>query len=172
MSCSLCGRRKGKRACPARGAEICSQCCGTKRLVEVDCPPDCAYLTGAHAPGWDGRAADRERDLKRLGPHVAGLAERQLRLLLLALTGINGIRHRRSGIEDAVLLEAVALSRVCVDGACQTLCSAPVRVRVQGATSMRIRENRASSSTPASCEQTARPTWTGPRSRTVTEPTG
>ena len=61
MSCPLCQRRKGKRACPARGASICSQCCGTKRHVEVACPADCVYLTGAHAPGWEGRAADRER---------------------------------------------------------------------------------------------------------------
>ena len=115
MSCPLCGTRKGKRACPARGAAICSQCCGTKRLVEIDCPSECVYLTGAHAPGWEGRAADRERDQRRLGSHVAGLTEKQLHLVLLSLAGINGIRGRRAELEDAILLEAVAALRKTVE---------------------------------------------------------
>jgi hypothetical protein len=115
VSCPLCGKRKGKRACPARGAAICSQCCGAKRLVEIDCPPDCVYLTGAHAPGWEGRAADRERDQRRLGPHVSGLTERQLRLVLISLAGINGIRGRRADLEDAILLDAVGALRKTVE---------------------------------------------------------
>jgi hypothetical protein len=115
MSCPLCGKRKGKRACPARGVAICSQCCGGKRLVEIPCPPDCLYLTGAHAPGWEGRAADRERDQRRLGPHVAGLTERQLRLVLISLAGINGIRGRRADLEDAILLDAVGALRKTVE---------------------------------------------------------
>ncbi len=115
MSCPLCRHRKGKRACPAKGASICSQCCGTKRLVEIDCPSDCVYLTGAHAPGWEGRTADRERDQRRLGPHVARLTERQIRLVLLALAGINGIRGRRSELDDTILLEAVVALRKTVE---------------------------------------------------------
>jgi hypothetical protein len=115
MSCPLCRQRKGKRACPARGASICSQCCGTKRLVEIDCPSDCVYLTGAHAPGWEGRAAERQRDQRRLGPHVAELTEGQLRLVLLALTGINGIRGHHRELEDTLLLEAVVALRKTVE---------------------------------------------------------
>ncbi len=45
MKCILCGKRKGKRFCPAKQREICAQCCGEKRVVEVACPSDCAYLT-------------------------------------------------------------------------------------------------------------------------------
>jgi hypothetical protein len=115
MRCRLCAKRKGKRACPARGAVICSQCCGTKRLVEIDCPPDCIYLTGAHAPRWEGRAAERERDERRLGPNVAGLTEGQLQLVLLSLVGVSGIRGRRPELEDAILLEAVAALRKTVE---------------------------------------------------------
>jgi hypothetical protein len=115
MSCPLCEKRKGKRLCPARGAAICSQCCGAKRVVEIDCPPDCVYLTGAHAPGWEGRAADRERDQRRLGPHVGRLTERQLQLVLLSLAGINGIRGRRADLDDAILLEAVVALRKTVE---------------------------------------------------------
>lgn len=45
MKCILCGKRKGKRFCPAKRREICAQCCGEKRVVEVACPSDCTYLT-------------------------------------------------------------------------------------------------------------------------------
>ena len=115
MTCPLCDARKGKRACPARGALICSACCGQKRLVEIDCPPDCGYLTGAHAAGWDGRARDRERDGRRLGPHAAGLGEGQLRLLLLALAGVVSLQARRADLDDALLLEAVVALRKTTD---------------------------------------------------------
>jgi hypothetical protein len=107
MTCPLCRSRKGKRACPARGAAICSTCCGQKRIVEIDCPRDCPYLTGAHAAGWEGRARDRERDARRLGPHVSALTEHQLRLFLMSLAGIVGLATRRAEIDDALLLQAV-----------------------------------------------------------------
>ena len=111
MSCTVCRQRKGKRACPARGEGICSQCCGTKRLVEIDCPSDCLYLTGAHAPGWEGRAADRQRDQRRLGPYVAQLSEEQVHLVLIALAGLGGIRARHEDLDDALALEAVVAVR-------------------------------------------------------------
>ena len=44
MKCILCNRRKGKRHCPAKNAMICAQCCGEKRILEIDCPESCPYL--------------------------------------------------------------------------------------------------------------------------------
>jgi len=44
MKCQLCSQRKAKRACPARSDAICPQCCGTKRIFEIDCPESCEYL--------------------------------------------------------------------------------------------------------------------------------
>jgi len=111
MSCTVCGKRKGKRACPARGEGICSQCCGTKRMVEIDCPPDCLYLTGAHAPGWEGRASDRQRDQRRLGPYVAELPEKQVHLVLIALAGLGAIRARHGDLDDVLVREAVVAVR-------------------------------------------------------------
>jgi hypothetical protein len=111
VSCAVCRQRKGKRACPARGGAICSQCCGTKRLVEIDCPSDCRYLTGAHAPGWEGRAADRQRDQRRLGPHLAELTEKQVQLALIALAGLGGIRGLHPDLDDALVLEAITAVR-------------------------------------------------------------
>ncbi|MCY3954746.1 MAG: hypothetical protein OXF47_01975 [Nitrospira sp.] len=42
--CMYCHERKGKRPCPALGGAICSQCCGTHRVVSIACHSDCAYL--------------------------------------------------------------------------------------------------------------------------------
>ncbi|MYA29503.1 MAG: hypothetical protein F4090_02465 [Nitrospira sp. SB0672_bin_25] len=42
--CIFCHERKGKRPCPALGGAICSQCCGTHRVVSIACHSDCVYL--------------------------------------------------------------------------------------------------------------------------------
>lgn len=42
--CLYCHHRKGKRACPALGGMICSQCCGTNRITNISCPSSCAFL--------------------------------------------------------------------------------------------------------------------------------
>ena len=106
-SCPLCRARKGKRACPAKGAEICSHCCGTKRRVEIACPDDCVWL-GAHASAWDGRETEHARDVRRLAPHLQGLTEPQARLFFFGLVGTAGLRASRPELTDRLLLEAVA----------------------------------------------------------------
>lgn len=115
MSCPVCRKRRGKRACPVKREAICSQCCGTKRGVEIDCPPDCAFLDGAHAGAWEGRSADRDRDARRVGPFLEGLSEAQGRLVLLSLVGITAIRARRRDLDDRLLLEAVQALRKTVE---------------------------------------------------------
>ena len=55
MKCVLCNQRKGKRPCPAKNAGICGQCCGEKRILEIECPESCEYLKA----GRD-READQE----------------------------------------------------------------------------------------------------------------
>ena len=68
--CLSCSERKGKRSCPALEGMICSQCCGSKREVEIQCPPDCSYL--AHSKQFltekhDSRQlADFERQMKSI----------------------------------------------------------------------------------------------------------
>ncbi len=44
MKCASCRQRKGRRFCPAKDAAICTQCCGEKRVLEIDCPESCEYL--------------------------------------------------------------------------------------------------------------------------------
>lgn len=81
--CPLCRRRKPRRVCPALGQTICAVCCGTKRLVEISCPPDCAYLASsqAHPPAVVQR--QQERDTIFAFPLLQGLTSRQNKLLLL-----------------------------------------------------------------------------------------
>lgn len=44
IKCLYCHHRKGKRACPALGGMICSQCCGTNRITNISCPSSCVFL--------------------------------------------------------------------------------------------------------------------------------
>lgn len=47
LKCDVCGQRKGKRPCPARGGQgICPQCCGEHRVTTIACPQGCPYLGG------------------------------------------------------------------------------------------------------------------------------
>jgi hypothetical protein len=106
-ACPLCRARKGKRLCPAKGEPICAACCGAKRLIEIDCPQDCTYLTGRHAGHWEGRETERQRDLRRVAPFVEQLAEPQAQLFFLALVGLTGLRAQRPALDDTLLLDAV-----------------------------------------------------------------
>jgi hypothetical protein len=81
MSCPLCERRKGKRACPAVGRQICSTCCGTKRLKEIACPADCVYLASARIHPAAAVQRQRERDVALVIRSIDGLSEAQMGLL-------------------------------------------------------------------------------------------
>jgi hypothetical protein len=83
MACSLCQTRKPKRHCPALGLAICPVCCGTKRLVEINCPPDCAYLASAREHPAAVVRRQQEADVASLLPSMAGLTERQQQLFFL-----------------------------------------------------------------------------------------
>ena len=112
MLCPICGRRKAKRACPALKQHICAVCCGTKRLVEINCPADCIYLTTAkaHPPAVVQRQQEHDRAL--LLPLIGGLSERQARLFLMLATLI--ARHQGEAFQkltdDDIVLAAEALA--------------------------------------------------------------
>ena len=83
MICPLCGQRKARRADPALRHQICTVCCGTKRLVEISCPSDCPYLATAreHPPAVTIRR--QQQDLGSLVHAMRDLSERQSELFLL-----------------------------------------------------------------------------------------
>jgi hypothetical protein len=82
VQCPLCNQRKARRACPALGQLICAVCCGTKRLTEIACPPQCGYLATArsHPPA----AAVRQQQVVaiRVSHFIRDLNDQQARLFL------------------------------------------------------------------------------------------
>ena len=95
--CISCGKRKGRRTCPALTGLICPTCCGTKRLHEIACPSDCTYLATAqqHPPALVQRR--HEREARFLVPLIRDLSERQYRLFLF----VQGViaRHRPEALQ-------------------------------------------------------------------------
>lgn len=70
--CTSCSARKGKRSCPALDSVICSQCCGTKRKVEINCPGDCIYLKSSQEYGIDKEESQKRADFKREMQSIIG----------------------------------------------------------------------------------------------------
>ena len=86
MVCPLCGTRRARRGCPAVGHQICAVCCGTKRLVQIDCPSDCPYLATAREHPASVAVRRERRDVDLLLHHLRDLSERQSQLFLLIST--------------------------------------------------------------------------------------
>jgi len=59
MKCVVCDQKKAKRLCPAKNSLICAECCGEKRVLEIDCPESCAYLKSG-----------REREMEDFYKHM------------------------------------------------------------------------------------------------------
>lgn len=82
MVCPLCSTRKGRRACPALGRQICALCCGTKRIVEIQCPADCPYLAASREHPAAAVARQQEQDATFLVQLMRGLNQRQAQLFV------------------------------------------------------------------------------------------
>jgi len=95
MVCPLCGTRKARRGCPGVNQTICAVCCGTKRLTEIACPPDCSYLASAREHPAAVVRRRQEQDVALLLPTLQGLTERQHQLFFLFQTLI--ARHKPEG---------------------------------------------------------------------------
>ena len=112
MMCPVCHQRKAKRACPALGQQICAVCCGTKRLVEINCPSDCGYLSTArtHPPAIVQR--QHEIDRAMLLPLLQELSERQAQLFLMlaAVTSRHQSDTLQTLVDDDIAQAAGALA--------------------------------------------------------------
>jgi len=107
--CPLCGTRRARRGCPALGQQICAVCCGTKRLVQIQCPSDCAWLMSAreHPPAVAVR--QQQRDIGLLVQFMRDFSERQSQLFLLINTFL--VRYEPGdllSLIDADVVEATA----------------------------------------------------------------
>jgi hypothetical protein len=107
MSCPQCGLRKAKRHCPALHQNICTVCCATKRLVVIDCPPDCVHLASARAHPPATARRQQEADVAALMPTINQLTERQYQLFFLFQNVIAQARPEGlARITDADVAEA------------------------------------------------------------------
>jgi hypothetical protein len=81
--CPLCGIRRARRGCPALDKQICAVCCGTKRLVQIQCPSDCTWLASAreHPPSIVVRR--HQRDLGVVVQATRDFNERQSQIFVL-----------------------------------------------------------------------------------------
>ena len=107
MICPLCRVRKARRACPGTGQEICTVCCGTKRIVEISCPPTCVYLTTAQKHPAAVVKRQTEQDLVVLMNALGRVSEPQLQIFFIIHTFIS--RFKPEGISpltDADVAEA------------------------------------------------------------------
>jgi hypothetical protein len=109
VMCPLCGRRNARRACPALNQKICAVCCGTKRLTQIRCPSDCAYLAIAreHPPAVTAR--QQQRDLELIIEFVRDFNQQQSQLFAMTVTFLT--RYQPSEFQplfDADVLEAAA----------------------------------------------------------------
>ncbi len=58
-------------------------CCGTKRLTEINCPPDCVYLASAREHPAAAVVRQQQHDLSWLMAHMRDLSDRQSKLFFL-----------------------------------------------------------------------------------------
>ena len=111
MKCILCNQRKGKRACPAKGGLICAQCCGEKRILEINCPETCQYLQV-------GRAHEARHESAR---HLATSEPRTQEMRARILQHFEGVvgqleyriaqqRHAIRDLTDGEVAEALDLT--------------------------------------------------------------
>jgi hypothetical protein len=110
--CPLCGTRKARRGCPAVGQQICAVCCGTKRLVQIQCPPDCAWLAGARVHPPAAAVRQQQRDIGLLVNFMRDFSERQSHLFFLINTFVTGYQpaELQALIDDDVIESMEALA--------------------------------------------------------------
>ena len=86
MVCPLCGARRARRGCPALDKQICAVCCGTKRLVQIKCPSDCAWLSSAREHPPAAIVRQQQRDIGLLVQFMRDFSQRQSQLFFLITT--------------------------------------------------------------------------------------
>jgi hypothetical protein len=97
-------------------------CCGTKRLSEIACPPDCVYLASAREHPPAAFVRQRQRDVALLLEAMRDLNERQAQLFLLAATLV--LQYEPPALQpliDEDVIEAAAALAATYDTAAKGL---------------------------------------------------
>jgi hypothetical protein len=110
--CPLCGIRKARRTCPAVHDQICTVCCGTKRLTEINCPADCVYLATAREHPPAAAVRRQQQDFTLFVKALADFNRRQAQLFLAVNTVIARYEppELQAVVDDDVVEAAAALA--------------------------------------------------------------
>jgi hypothetical protein len=110
--CPLCGIRKARRTCPAVHDQICTVCCGTKRLTEINCPADCVYLATAREHPPAAAVRRQQQDFTLFVKALADFNRRQAQLFLAVNTVIARYEppELQAVVDDVVVEAAAALA--------------------------------------------------------------
>ncbi len=105
--CVYCGKRAGKRACPALGGVICPTCCGQHRGIDISCPISCRYFK-EHEGYQRTRLAEEFHALwiAKTEPLYRAHKERVINLLVTAEMLIYQFYRERALGTDNEVLEA------------------------------------------------------------------
>lgn len=98
--CVSCNSRKGKRNCPALAGLICSQCCGAKRVKEIDCPEDCFYMGKSQRYFTDRQESQQISDFEREMKKTIGSEDKYLDILQNIEFIIHKIYREQGNITD------------------------------------------------------------------------
>ncbi len=98
--CGSCAARKGKRNCPALGAVICPECCGSKRQRQIDCPSDCFFLGKSREYFTDRQQGEKLSGFEREMKSIIGNEDPYADLLQNIEFIINKIYRERGTITD------------------------------------------------------------------------
>ncbi|MEM4407771.1 MAG: hypothetical protein QXI19_03410 [Candidatus Caldarchaeum sp.] len=116
MKCPICGKRKSKRYCPAKGEMICPVCCGEKRGIEISCPSDCPYF--AQGQRYQEEKVTRQRISKEgVGAYVrrSELYNRNPRIFHYIEIAMAELCRQESGIQNRDVVEALELVERTLD---------------------------------------------------------
>jgi hypothetical protein len=104
--------RKARRACPALGHQICAVCCGTKRLTQIKCPADCAYLASAREHPPAAAVRRQQRDVALFVHGLRDFNQRQSQLFLAVNTFIARYQapQLQPLVDDDIVEAAAALA--------------------------------------------------------------
>lgn len=115
--CKICGKRRGRRYCPAVQGDICPICCGTEREVSLSCPLECEYLREAHRHEKPVPVLEKEISNPDISVTEEFLQEHE-ELLLFCIYSLLQAALRTPGAIDAdvmAALEALIQTRRTLD---------------------------------------------------------
>lgn len=109
--CSICRKRRGKRACPSKEDFICAACCAAARGREITCREECAYLRQSRRYTRTRTEPVHDAELARRGALIPKLGEPAINLVFELEARIRQIQQAFTDLTDEEVREGAELLR-------------------------------------------------------------